>query len=95
MGAMRRYILFGLTLCLGLFLWWTSTRPSIATQFFTVEMTPTQQVVGRVYVPQSSIADDTAPVPALLLCHGVNSSKDTLAPLYQFNVRLHRKELLE
>jgi pimeloyl-ACP methyl ester carboxylesterase len=40
-------------------------------------MAPQQELVGRVYWPATA----TVPVPAVLWCHGISSSQDTLAPL--------------
>ncbi|NJN22611.1 MAG: alpha/beta hydrolase [Leptolyngbya sp. RL_3_1] len=80
---MTRYFILTLGLflglLLGLWLWLVSANPAPVLQPFSVAIAPSQFLTGRLYLP----ADTTAPVPALLLCHGVNSSKDTLAPLAQ------------
>lgn len=80
---MRRAILFGFTVCFGLLLSWMLTRPSISTVPFVVEIAPGQSLAGRVYTPRAFAAGKDGTMPALLFCHGVNSSKDTLAPLAQ------------
>ncbi|MGD1905953.1 MAG: alpha/beta hydrolase [Leptolyngbyaceae cyanobacterium] len=76
---MTRYFILILGLFWGLWLWLVGAGPVPIQQPFTVAIAPNQILTGRLYLP----ANTTAPVPALLLCHGVNSSKDTLAPLAQ------------
>ncbi len=70
----------GISLLLLWGLWlWLGANPAPKLHSFSVALTPSQALIGRLYLPPTQ----TAPFPALLLCHGVNSSKDTLAPLAQ------------
>lgn len=73
---MRGLLLPGICLALGLALWATSLDGTLMVQSFQVEVRPHHTLVGRLYRPVGR-----EQVPGLVLCHGVNSSKDTLAPL--------------
>lgn len=81
---MRRDLILGLVLICGLWFWQVGFSSPLSVQSFTIEIAPTRQIAGRLYLP-SATAEMSAPhlLPALLLCHGVNSSKDTLAILAQ------------
>jgi len=73
---MRGLLLSGICLALGLALWVTSLDSTLMVQGFQVVVRPHHTLVGRLYRPVGRER-----VPGLVLCHGVNSSKDTLAPL--------------
>ncbi len=48
----------------------------VAAKSVTIEINPQQYLVSRIYTPTSQ-----APHPVILLCHGVNNSKEMMAPL--------------
>jgi pimeloyl-ACP methyl ester carboxylesterase len=52
------------------------TGEGIAVEPFSLDLSPGQTLVGTVYRPVTA-----APTPAVLLCHGISSSQQTLAPL--------------
>jgi pimeloyl-ACP methyl ester carboxylesterase len=74
---MRRYLLLILVLLLGLWLWLGGGKSAFTVEPFTVEVPPVHRVIGRAYWP----SEVDAPVPALLFCHGISSSKENFAPL--------------
>ena len=83
LSILSRWVL-GLLLGFGLWLWFGGSPhlPSptaVDVAVVDVAAAPQRTLGGRLYLP-SGVSD---PVPAVLLCHGVNSSKDTLAPLAQ------------
>lgn len=73
-----------LLLGIGLGLWCGGGPDLPPPQRVDIAVAPQQVLVGRLYLPPGVTDSVPAnPVPAVLLCHGVNSSKDTLAPLAQ------------
>lgn len=74
---MGRFITAGLFLLLGLLLWLGNLDPGVAVRAIAVEASPEQQLTGRLYTP----AQADSPVPAVLMCHGLGSNKDTFTPL--------------
>ena len=76
---MRYQIVLALVLLWGLWLWLGATRDPLSIQAVRVSHQQGQAIAARLYQP----VNVPAPYPAVLLCHGVNSSKDTLAPLAQ------------
>lgn len=76
---MRRYLLLILTLLLGLYLWLTSLTPPLTIQTLKIPISARQALVGKAYLP----ANSASPFPVVLLCHGVNSTQNTLTPLAQ------------
>lgn len=77
--AWRRVLILSILCLWGLWLWLVGATKAPTHHPFTLRVTPTQTIAGRLYLPPNA----TRPVPAVLLCHGVNSSKDTLTPLAQ------------
>jgi dienelactone hydrolase len=83
LGLVTRWVL-GLLLGVGLGLWFEGghhllSPPAVDVAVVDIAVAPQRTLGGRLYLPPG-VSD---PVPAVLLCHGVNSSKDTLAPLAQ------------
>ena len=76
---MRYQIVLALVLLWGLWLWLGASRDPLSIQAVRVNHQQGQAIAARLYQP----VNVSAPYPAVLLCHGVNSSKDTLAPLAQ------------
>ncbi|WP_008316060.1 alpha/beta hydrolase [Leptolyngbya sp. PCC 6406] len=82
---MKKWLGWGLVLVLGLGLLLSDgqrpaqmgDRGAIARESFTLTLEPGQTLVGEVY----HATTQSAPWPALLLCHGISSSKRTLTPL--------------
>jgi len=66
-----------LPLCLGLLLC-TAFNPSIGitAQSVPIALDPQRTLVGRIYTPKAP-----KPYPAIILCHGVNNSREMMAPL--------------
>lgn len=75
MRGWRGWLGWGLALVVGLGLL-LSDRGAIAHEPIRVTLNPGQTLVGEVYHPPTA-----APWPALLLCHGISSSKRTFTPL--------------
>ncbi|MEB3291867.1 MAG: alpha/beta fold hydrolase [Synechococcales bacterium] len=63
----------------GLALWLLPLSPPITTTSIALPLSAQQTLIGKALFPTHG----TAPFPAILLCHGVNSSKNTLTPLAQ------------
>ena len=69
-----------LPLCLGLLLC-TAFNPSIGitSQSVAIALDPQRTLVGRIYTPKAP-----KPYPAIILCHGVNNSREMMAPLWNW-----------
>ncbi len=63
---------------LGVGLWLTATfNPRIQSEPLAIILDNQRQLVARIYPPKTG----NSPYPAIVLCHGVNSSKEVMAPL--------------
>ncbi|WP_199246572.1 alpha/beta hydrolase [[Phormidium] sp. ETS-05] len=63
---------------LGVGLWLTATfNPRIQSEPLAIHLDSQKQLVARIYTPKTG----NSPDPVMVLCHGVNSSKEVMAPL--------------
>jgi pimeloyl-ACP methyl ester carboxylesterase len=77
---MRSSLALILALILSLVLWLGASDDRVQVQPFWLAMDADRHLSGRVYT-QRIPRTQTSPQPVVILCHGVSSSKDTMAPL--------------
>jgi len=77
----RYYRSFGVSLflvCLGLLLWTRFQLPfDIEVQSVAIPINAKQDLIARIYTPKTT----PKPQPVMILCHGVNASKESMTPL--------------
>jgi dienelactone hydrolase len=54
-----------------------SRATTVQVESVIIPISPQQQLLGQVYVPKTFVP----PYPVMVLCHGVSSTKETMAPL--------------